>query len=110
MILKYYKECLETYQIPPVIISVPFITMSNGSLCSNVRYQISSAAECQLAADIIGLYWGGTQNADSEPPACYLAISGNKVYFNQSPTPIDTNLPRDTAQICRRACRAYAGG
>ena len=101
--LLLYKECLETYQFSPVIISAPFIPLYNGSICSNVRYQISSAAECQLAADIIGLNWGGTQNADSEPPACYLAISGNKVYFNESPTPIDTNLFRDTAQICRRS-------
>ena len=77
--------------------------MFNGSLCSNIRYQISSVAECQLAADLLGLRWGGSQNADNEPPACYLAISADKVYFNQRPSPSYTNLSRDTAQLCRRA-------
>ena len=80
---------------------MPYILLPNGNFCSNVTYQISSLEECQLASEVLGLSWGGSRDRSNEAPACYLA--SNKVYFNQSPSPISENFPGDNAQICRRA-------
>ena len=77
--------------------------ITNGTLCSDIRYQITSADECRLASDVLGFRWGGSWNGDDESPSCSLATNANKVYFNLSPNPRSTNLPEESAQICRRA-------
>ena len=75
--------------------------ISNGSLCSNIQYQITSLEECRFASETLGLRWGGSRDGQDLSPACAYAVNANKVYYNLSPGTIQP--PRFDALICRRA-------
>ena len=79
----------------------PYLLISNGSLCSNIKYQITSLEECRFASETLGLRWGGSRDGQDLSPACAYAVNANKVYYNLSPGTIQP--PRFDALICRRA-------
>ena len=75
--------------------------MPNGSLCTDEKYEINSKAECETAADSLGILFEydtflaqWMNEGQNEFPACvYLGTSTfqvNSIYFNPNPNPSST--------------------
>ena len=74
-----------------------------GSLCYDVKHEVKSSQECELAGESLGLRWGEAWNGTSDFPSCLHAEDGrNLVYFNLSPNPGRTNVTSKFAAICRK--------
>ena len=72
-----------------------------GFLCSNVRHEIKSEAECKNAAAILGLKWAHVWNGPKDFPGCLYAQDWrNKVFFNLSPNPGRVNVSPKYSAIC----------
>ena len=78
------------------------MVISNGTRCSEIKYEITSAEECRIASEILGLRWGGSWTGNGQTPACSYAITSNKVYYNLSPNPGRLDIDQQESQICRR--------
>ena len=73
-----------------------------GTLCSNVRYEFKSEAECKNSAKTLGLHWAHAWKGPNDFPGCLYALDGrNKVYFNLSPHPDRINVNPKYAAICK---------
>ena len=74
-----------------------------GTLCSEKGLdEITSENECKAAGEKRGLQWGNSWDGPGAFPGCYYADDGrNKVYFNISPRPKNTNLYDKYSAICQ---------
>ena len=77
--------------------------IERGTLCSTEGLEeINSEADCQLAAETLGLKWGYSWNGTNDFPKCLHADLGRKeVLFNTSPTPASSDLNSRYAAICK---------
>ena len=74
---------------------------SAGTLCSDVKYEITSESECKQAGELLGLQWKQSWDGPNDFPACLKALDGrDKVYFNLSPNPGRTNVQETYLAIC----------
>ena len=62
---------------------VAYIKLPKGEKCPNQRQEVTSAEECKLASEQLGLIWGGTRSFSGGFPACY--YSPANVLFNSVP-------------------------
>ena len=76
--------------------------MPVGSMCTDIKLEITSAIECKSAGELLGLRWASTWGGGGDFPACIYADDGRKtVYFNTSPSPGRTNVNPRYSAICK---------
>ena len=78
------------------------------TLCSDVKYEITSESECKEAGEVLGLTWAHAWDGPGDFPACLHADDGrNEVFFNLSPNPGRTNVNPKYSAICRTNGKNY---
>ena len=73
-----------------------------GTLCRDIKYEITSETECKEASELLGLQWDTSYDGPNEFPACFYADDGrNVVYFNLSPNQQRETVYAKYSAICR---------
>ena len=72
-----------------------------GSVCIDIKNEITSDAKCKEAATSLNLLWGGTFDGSKDFPRCmYAQDARNKVFFNVNINPPRENINPKYSAIC----------
>ena len=73
-----------------------------GNICSDIKNELGSKEECQVAAQHLGLRFANSYDKSGDFPRCLYADDGrNEVYFNLNPNPGRDSVYSTFSAICK---------